>query len=64
MSSNPVTNGSTAAAIIGSGGTNGSNVRQNRNAAGMKTDIAWNHGVAIDKTRRKIKCKYCEKIIS
>jgi hypothetical protein len=28
MSSNPVTNGTTAAATIGSGGTNGSNLRQ------------------------------------
>jgi hypothetical protein len=30
----------------------------------MKTDIAWNHGVAIDGTGRKIKCKYCGKIVS
>ncbi|MCI92177.1 hypothetical protein A2U01_0113473, partial [Trifolium medium] len=45
---NPVINGSTAAATIGSSGTGGSNLRQNRNTAGMKTDIAWNHGVAID----------------
>jgi hypothetical protein len=64
MSSNPVTNGTTAAATIGSGGTNGSNLRQNRNKARMKTDIAWNHGVAIDGTGRKIKCKYCGKIVS
>jgi hypothetical protein len=64
MSSNPVTNGTTAAATIGSGGTNGSNLRHNRNKAGMKTDIAWNHGVAIDGTGRKIKCKYCGKIVS
>ncbi|KAK2426072.1 hAT dimerization domain-containing protein [Trifolium repens] len=61
MSSNPVTNGSTAAATIANGGTS---VIQNRNTAGKKTDIAWNHGVAIDKTGKKIKCKYCEKIIS
>ncbi|KAK2437233.1 hAT dimerization domain-containing protein [Trifolium repens] len=60
MSLNLVTNGSTAA-TIGSGGTS---VRQNRNTAGKKTDIAWNHGVAIDKTGKKIKCKNCEKIIS
>ncbi|GAU36121.1 hypothetical protein TSUD_374840 [Trifolium subterraneum] len=63
MSSNPVTNG-TAAATIGSSGTGRSNLRQNRNTAGMKNDIAWNHDVAIDETRRKIKCKYCGKIVS
>ncbi|GAU41318.1 hypothetical protein TSUD_93990 [Trifolium subterraneum] len=63
INGNPVTNGSIVVATIDNNGIGGSNLRQNRNTTGMKTDIAWNHGVAIDETRRKIKCKYCGKIV-
>ena len=52
----------------GSSVPNGSRCRsaaKQKNAAGSRTDIAWKHGVAVDENdSKRIKCKYCETIIS
>ena len=36
----------------------------NKNAPRNKSDVAWSHGTCIDGNTRKIKCNYCEKVIS
>lgn len=35
-----------------------------KNAPGARTDMAWDHGVSVEGDSKKIKCKYCAKIIT
>ena len=42
----------------------GSSKKLPKNAPRNRSDIAWNHGISVDGNTRKIKCKYCEKVIT
>ena len=35
-----------------------------KNAAGNRSDVGWQHGYEVEKDGRKIKCKYCEKVVT
>ena len=35
-----------------------------KNAPGNRTDIGWKHGIDVDVNGKKVKCKYCSKIVS
>ena len=35
-----------------------------KNAPNNRSDVGWAHGYSVDGDSRKIKCKYCEKVIS
>ncbi|KAH1253805.1 hypothetical protein GmHk_04G010378 [Glycine max] len=35
-----------------------------KNAPGNRTDIGWKHGIDVDGNGKKVKCKYCSKIVS
>ncbi|KAG4907183.1 hypothetical protein JHK82_055845 [Glycine max] len=35
-----------------------------KNAPGNKTDIGWKHGIDVGGNGKKVKCKYCSKIVS
>ena len=35
-----------------------------KNSSGNRLDVGWQHGIDIDKSSRKVQCKYCQKIIS
>ena len=48
---------------IGSGSGSGSKKVQRKNAPRNKSDIWWQHGYKVENDSKKIKCKYCEKII-
>ena len=42
----------------------GSSKKLSKNAAGNRSDIGWKHGISVDGNTKKIKCKYCEKVIT
>lgn len=50
------------ASSAGNGNVSGKVVR--KNAPGNRSDAGWAHGYPIEGDARKIKCKYCEKVIS
>jgi len=35
-----------------------------KNAPGNRTDIGWKHVIDVDGSGKKVKCKYCSKIVS
>ena len=35
-----------------------------KNAPGNRTDIGWKYGIDVDGSGKKVKCKYCSKIVS
>ena len=35
-----------------------------KNSSSNRLDVGWQHGIDIDKNSRKVRCNYCQKIIS
>ena len=35
-----------------------------RNTPGNRSDVGWEHGIDVDGNGKKVKCKYCSKVIS
>ncbi|MED6119953.1 hypothetical protein PIB30_016543 [Stylosanthes scabra] len=35
-----------------------------KNAPGNRSDKAWKHGISVDGDAKKIKCKYCDKVVT
>ena len=55
---------SESGSIVGPTSQSGGKKNQAKNAAGNRSDVGWSHGISVDGDPRKIKCKYCEKIIT
>ena len=56
--------GTGASGSASGSGPSGSKKIQRKNAPGNRSDIGWQHGYEVENDSRKIKCKYCEKIIT
>ncbi|XLR53545.1 hypothetical protein S83_004217 [Arachis hypogaea] len=35
-----------------------------KNTAGNRSDKAWKYGISVDGDAKKIKCKYCDKVVT
>lgn len=41
-----------------------SSKRTRKNVVGNRLDPCWDHGIEVDSTAKKVKCKHCSKVYS
>ena len=35
-----------------------------KNALGNRSDVGWEHGIDVDNNGKRVKCKYCDKVVT